>query len=102
LSRPVKKVRRGREQACGAWHCVGAGDERGLQIHEEQAVHRRCGHRGIVSAWQTRSQHSWHTFAPDHRSCATARICERGSHAELMAAGGLYAELFELQARAYR
>ncbi len=29
-------------------------------------------------------------------------ICERGSHAELMAAGGLYAELFELQARAYR
>lgn len=30
------------------------------------------------------------------------RICERGSHDELMAAGGLYAELFELQARAYR
>jgi ATP-binding cassette subfamily B protein len=29
-------------------------------------------------------------------------ICEQGSHAELMAAGGLYAELFELQARAYR
>jgi ATP-binding cassette, subfamily B, bacterial len=29
-------------------------------------------------------------------------ICERGSHAELIAAGGLYAELFELQARAYR
>jgi ATP-binding cassette, subfamily B, bacterial len=29
-------------------------------------------------------------------------ICERGSHAELMAAGGLYAELFEIQARAYR
>ncbi len=29
-------------------------------------------------------------------------ICERGSHAELMAARGLYAELFELQARAYR
>jgi ATP-binding cassette, subfamily B, bacterial len=30
------------------------------------------------------------------------RICERGSHDELIAAGGLYAELFELQARAYR
>jgi ATP-binding cassette, subfamily B, bacterial len=29
-------------------------------------------------------------------------VCERGSHDELMAAGGLYAELFELQARAYR
>jgi ATP-binding cassette, subfamily B, bacterial len=29
-------------------------------------------------------------------------ICERGSHAELMAARGLYAELFEIQARAYR
>ncbi|HEY2315720.1 MAG TPA: hypothetical protein VGH96_19080 [Streptosporangiaceae bacterium] len=29
-------------------------------------------------------------------------IRERGSHAKLMAAGGLYAELFELQARACR
>jgi ATP-binding cassette, subfamily B, bacterial len=29
-------------------------------------------------------------------------ICEQGGHDELMAAGGLYAELFELQARAYR
>ena len=29
-------------------------------------------------------------------------ICEQGSHAGLMAAGGVYAELFELQARAYR
>ena len=30
------------------------------------------------------------------------RVVEVGSHAELMAAGGLYAELYELQARAYR
>ena len=30
------------------------------------------------------------------------RIAEAGSHAELVAAGGLYAELYELQARAYR
>jgi ATP-binding cassette, subfamily B, bacterial len=30
------------------------------------------------------------------------RICEQGSHDELMAAGGPYAELFELQARGYR
>jgi ATP-binding cassette subfamily B protein len=30
------------------------------------------------------------------------RIVEQGSHAELVAAGGLYAELYALQARAYR
>ena len=30
------------------------------------------------------------------------RVAEVGSHAELMAAGGLYAELYDLQARAYR
>jgi ATP-binding cassette, subfamily B, bacterial len=29
-------------------------------------------------------------------------ICEQGSHDRLIAAGGLYSELFELQARAYR
>ena len=29
-------------------------------------------------------------------------VTEAGSHDELMARGGLYAELFELQARAYR
>jgi ATP-binding cassette subfamily B protein len=30
------------------------------------------------------------------------RITESGSHAQLMRTGGLYAQLFELQARAYR
>jgi ATP-binding cassette subfamily B protein len=30
------------------------------------------------------------------------RVLERGSHEDLMAAGGRYAELFELQARSYR
>jgi len=30
------------------------------------------------------------------------RIAEAGSHQELMANGGLYAELFTLQAAAYR
>ncbi len=29
------------------------------------------------------------------------RVLETGSHAELVSAGGTYAELFELQARAY-
>jgi len=30
------------------------------------------------------------------------RVVASGSHADLMAQGGLYAELYELQARAYR
>lgn len=29
------------------------------------------------------------------------RVVEQGSHAELVAAGGLYAELYGIQARAY-
>ena len=33
---------------------------------------------------------------------ADGRVSESGTHAELLAAGGRYAELFELQARAYR
>lgn len=30
------------------------------------------------------------------------RIVERGTHADLVGAGGLYAELYRLQASAYR
>jgi ATP-binding cassette subfamily B protein len=33
---------------------------------------------------------------------ADGRISEFGTHADLLRAGGRYAELFELQARAYR
>ncbi|MFI7436127.1 ATP-binding cassette domain-containing protein [Micromonospora haikouensis] len=33
---------------------------------------------------------------------ADGRVAELGGHADLIAAGGLYAEMFELQARAYR
>ncbi|HEX4008762.1 MAG TPA: hypothetical protein VHX62_02065 [Solirubrobacteraceae bacterium] len=33
---------------------------------------------------------------------AGGRVVEYGSHDGLMAAGGTYAELFELQARSYR
>jgi ATP-binding cassette subfamily B protein len=31
-----------------------------------------------------------------------ARVVEAGSHDELMAAGGTYAELYQIQAAAYR
>ena len=41
-------------------------------------------------------------LAPTGSTCShEGRVVEQGSHDELMAAGGLYAELFTLQARAY-
>ena len=33
---------------------------------------------------------------------AGGRVAERGTHDDLMAAGGRYAELYRLQARSYR
>jgi hypothetical protein len=56
LPRPVKKTRGSSEQVYGAWHCVRPGDERGLQIHKDQAIHRNRRYRGIVSARQSRPQ----------------------------------------------
>jgi hypothetical protein len=35
--------------------------------------------------------------APDHRAVAAGRIVERGRHAELLAAGGRYGELYRTQ-----
>jgi ATP-binding cassette subfamily B protein len=40
--------------------------------------------------------------SPSCRSAARGRIAEIGDHAALIRAGGLYAELYELQRRAYR
>jgi ATP-binding cassette subfamily B protein len=69
--------------------------------------------RWTLAARQTRERTGAITVLVSHRF-STVRmadlilvlrdggICEHGSHDELMAAGGLYAELFELQARAYR
>jgi hypothetical protein len=37
-----------------------------------------------------------------HRGAGGGRVLEAGSHQELRAAGGRYAELFELQAAGYR
>ena len=33
---------------------------------------------------------------------ARGRVVEQGDHASLMAAGGLYRELYDIQSRAYR
>jgi len=69
--------------------------------------------RQIHAARRTGAEHGTITIFVSHRFSTVrmadmivvldgGRIREVGSHAELQAAGGLYAELFELQARTYR
>lgn len=62
----------------------------------------------VVSLYESRSalliSHRLSSVRFAHRICVLAggRITESGTHEELLAAGGDYAELFELQARSYR
>ena len=59
----------------------------------------RRGHRPPCSSRTASPPSAW----PTASSCSpTARSIEAGTHAELMAMGGRYAELFELQAAGYR
>ncbi|MGH2351340.1 MAG: hypothetical protein ACRDJN_06960 [Chloroflexota bacterium] len=54
----------------------------------------------LVGVWLVdgrRLQADLHRAAPDR-----GRVVEAGSHHDLIVGGGLYAELFELQARSYR
>ena len=48
--------------------------------------------------------HGFATGRPADRICVVehGKVVELGSHEELMARAGLYAELYELQARQYR
>ena len=62
----------------------------------------------VASLYESRSalliSHRLSSVRFAHRICVLAggRITESGTHDELLAAGGDYAELFELQARSYR
>jgi ATP-binding cassette subfamily B protein len=62
----------------------------------------------VASLYESRSalliSHRLSSVRFAHRICVLAggRITESGTHEELLAAGGDYAELFELQARSYR
>ena len=67
----------------------------------------------FAAAARTGSAHGTVTLLVSHRFSTVrmadlivvldaGRVCESGSHAELMAAGGLYAELYRLQSRSYR
>ena len=62
----------------------------------------------VASLYESRSalliSHRLSSVRFAHRICVLAggRITESGAHEDLVAAGGDYAELFELQARSYR
>jgi ATP-binding cassette, subfamily B, bacterial len=62
----------------------------------------------VASLYESRSalliSHRLSSVRFAHRICVLAggRITESGTHEDLLAAGGAYAELFELQARSYR
>jgi ATP-binding cassette subfamily B protein len=65
------------------------------------AVAAEAGHRGAVTLLVT---HRFSTVAAADTVLVldNGRVVEQGTHAELVAAGGKYAELYELQARGYR
>jgi len=65
------------------------------------AAARAAGSRGAVTLLVT---HRFSTVAAADLVVVMqhGRVSEVGSHAALMAAGGHYAELYELQARGYR
>ncbi|MGI8870217.1 MAG: ABC transporter ATP-binding protein [Mycobacteriales bacterium] len=65
------------------------------------ATAQEAGHRGAVTLLVT---HRFSTVAAADSVLVlvNGRIVESGTHHELMAAGGTYAELYELQAKGYR
>jgi len=73
------------------------------ELFERYAVHaRRVGERTGAITLLVSHRFSTVRMADLILVVAGGRVAEAGSHAELVARGGLYAELFELQAAAYR
>ncbi|MBB2923703.1 ABC transporter ATP-binding protein [Cellulomonas cellasea] len=73
------------------------------ELFERYAVHaRRVGERTGAITLLVSHRFSTVRMADLILVVAGGRVTEAGSHAELVARGGLYAELFELQAAAYR